>query len=292
MKNYIKFATVCLMGIALASCSEKEYVYTPAEEDAVKVTLDAAQSMNVEADGNDFPVILSRKDASSDLTVKLSFKDPSGIFSLSNSTVTFAKGENTASASVSYDYDDLVKDQVYNIEVAIDDPSLTSNFGINVMPFSVIKAWKKLGTCQFYDAWFFGYVWEKELIQSPDGSETYRLLKPFTKEDIEDEGFDFNEEIPYLEFSIDEEGHVSYGKWFNLGFSFSGMTCAYASPLYLQKNEAKEAENAVLMPGLVQFCWYPILGYTGSGSYSWWGSTANAFLSFPDGPDLNELLGE
>jgi hypothetical protein len=46
----------------------------------------------------------------------------------------------------------------------------------------------------------------------------------------------------------------------------------------------------MVMENVAQFCWYPILNYSG-GSFSWWGVTAVAYISFPGGPDLAELLG-
>lgn len=291
MKKYIKFATACLMGLALASCAEKEFEYTPGKADNVNIQMDPAQARSIDADGNDITVVLSRVEASGSASVKVALTDPSGFFTLASNTAEFAAGSKTATVSVSYDYDKLVKDEKYNIEVSIADESLTSNYGINTLPLAITKAWKKIGTVQFYDDWFFGYVWEKQLIQSPDGSQTYRLLQPFTKADIEAEGFVFTSEMPYLEFTIDEDNSVHYGNWFNLGFNFSGMSCAYASPLYIQNDEANEAENIYYEElGLIQFCWYPILNYKGSGGYSWWGSTANAFIGLP-GCDLAEVLG-
>lgn len=291
MKKYIKFATACLMGLALASCAEKEYEYTPGKADNVNIQMDPSQARSIDADGNDIAVVLSRTDASGSASVKVALTDPSGIFTLSSSTAEFASGSNTATVNLSYDYDKLVKDEKYNVEIAIADESLTSNYGFNVLPLAISKAWKKIGTVQFYDAWFFGYVWEKQLIQSPDGSQTYRLLQPFTKADIEAEGFEFTSELPYIEFTIDEEGGVHYGDYFYLGFNYSGMTCAYADPLYLQKDEANEAENIYYEDlGLIQFCWYPVLKFKPGQGYSWWGSTANAFIGMP-GCDLAEILG-
>lgn len=291
-KNIFYVALAALLG--LYSCTDK-YQYEPAapQEDKVYVTIDKNTVRSLEVDGSDIELTLLRNTTNGSTTVSLGIEDKSGLFSLAENSVTFADGEETAVAKVIYDYDKLSMSNTYNVCVSITDASLVSEYVVSSMPLSCIKAWKKLGKAQFYEGWFFGEVWEKDLIQSPDGSQTYRILLPFTQEDIESAGlFTFSSETPYIEFSIADDGSVSYANYIELGFSYQSMLCYFAAPYWLREDEAGQAYNKLIMDGLVQFYWYPILGntFTTSGSYSWWGEASVAYLSLPGGPDLNELL--
>lgn len=291
--NKLYIILACVLGAAV-SCTD-DFTYTPAvPEDSSKVyvTWDASTVRNLQVDGAELEVVLQRTSTSGTLPVSLEIDDPSGIFSLKESSVTFADGSNTASVYVNYDYDELVINTEYTVELSISDESLVSQYGVLTMPLAITKAWRNLGMAQFYDDWFFGYVWEKELRQSPDGSPLYRIMNPYTKADVEADGFGFVSELPYIEFTIEEDGSVSYSNLISLGFTFSDMPCYYADPYWLRKDEASKAANGLIADGLVQFVWYPILNYDSSaGSYSWWGSPGVAYLSFPGGIDLNDALG-
>ena len=159
------------------------------------------------------------------------------------------------------------------------------------MPISCKKAWQNLGICQFYDDWWVGGPYEKVLLKAPDGSETYRLMEPWTKDECDAAGMTFVSQLPYLEFYIDEEGIITYAQRLDMGFTYSGMTCHMLHPSARDDAESA-AENAIVAENLLQFCWYPIVNYNPSiGGFSWWGVTAYTYLSLPGGPDLAELLG-
>jgi hypothetical protein len=151
------------------------------------------------------------------------------------------------------------------------------------------KAWQNLGMAQWYDDWWIGGPFEKQLLKAPDGTETYRLINPWDKEAVTNGGLSFTKEVPYLEFVVAEDGSISYASMLNMGFTYSGMTCHMLHPSQ-RKDDASTAKNKMVMENVAQFCWYPILNYSG-GSFSWWGVTAVAYISFPGGPDLSELLG-
>ncbi len=290
INNIFKAIPAFVLGLALVACTEG-YKYTPAEQEPAKtyVGADMSATRNLDVDGSDILVPFVRSSADGDLSVNVYIDDPSGLFTLKNQTVTFASGETTANAVVTYSYDALDAAETYDFSVGISSEENLSQYRAAAFPLSCKKAWQKLGTCQFYDDWWTGGPFEKQLIKAPDGTETYRLLNPWSKDEVIDGGLDFVNEIPYLEFTIDEDGSIHYADILNMGFMFSGMTCHMLHPS-VRGDDESAAQNMMVMDDVAQFCWYPVLNYK-NGSFSWWGVTSVAYISFPGGPDLADLLG-
>lgn len=290
LNNILKAIPAFAIGLAFVACTEA-FEYTPAEpEDAAKtyVGADLNATRNVDADGSDLVIPFVRNNASGDLDVNIYLDDPSGLFSLASQTLHFASGETTANAIVKYSYDALVPETVYNISVGISSSDLMSEYRPVALPVSCKKAWQDLGMAQFYDDWWTGGPFEKKLLKAPDGTETYRLINPWDKQSVIEGGLDFVSEVPYLEFKIGEDGSISYANILNMGFTHSGMTCHMLHPS-VRSDAESAAMNTMVMEDVAQFCWYPVLNYS-NGGYSWWGVTSVAYISFPGGPDLNELL--
>ena len=290
MNTILKAAALFAVGLAFASCS-KEFNYTPAEaEDSSKtyVSVEMGASRSLDIDGSDIIVPFTRNNASGDLEVNVVLEDPSGLFLLRSATVKFENGSTSASTAVGYDYDALDPNAVYNFSVRMTSTEYASEYTAVAFPVSCKKAWQNLGMAQWYDEWWIGGPFEKQLLKAPDGSETYRLVDPWDKKTVTDEGFEYVSGMPYLEFVIEEDGSITWGNILNLGFLFSGRTCHMLHPS--RQNDAEGAAmNVMVMDDVAQFCWYPIMNYTGS-SFSWWGQTSVAYISFPGGPDLEELL--
>lgn len=285
--NKIVFGS--FLSLALVACVS-EFEYTPAPQEDAKnyVRVDETAPRNLDIDGSDIQVPFVRTDASAaqDITVELA--DTSGIFTLKNPTVSFAAGETTAYAAVSYSYDALDPAAQYSISVTITSGDV-SEYTAVTFPVTCKKAWQKLGTAQWYDGWWIGGPYEKELIKAPDGTETYRLLDPWDEASVTAGGLTFVENVPYLEFVIKEDGSISWGQLLDMGFTFSGMTCHMIDGAAIG-DDATSAQNGMVMENVAQFAWYPILNFSG-GSFSWWGQPGYAYISFPGGPDLAELLG-
>ena len=244
---------------------------------------------NLDVDGSAIAVPFVRSKADGDLSVNLYLDDPSGLFSLESQTLTFASGETTANAYVTYSYDALDAAATYDFSVGVASNENLSEYRAAAFPISCKKAWQNLGICQFYDDWWVGGPFEKVLLKAPDGTETYRLMEPWTEEEVTDGGLDFVSQLPYLEFTIDDEGYINYADRLDMGFDYSGMTCHMLHPRARSDAESA-AQNVMVMDDVAQFCWYPILAYN-NGSFRWWGVTSVAYISFPGGPDLAELLG-
>lgn len=282
---------VCTLGFIAYSC-DKGYEYESAKPEQVtankhNVSIDVNSERKLDVDGSDIKILLTRTNTDEATTVPLSLKDTTGIFTLKSESVTFDAGEDSVYALVSYSYDDMDSKTTYTVELAISDEALVSQYGLNALSFTCTKAWKKLGKVQFFEGWFFGYVWEKELIQSPDGTPVYRLLQPFTKSDIEEEGYDFVKEAPYMEFSIKNDT-VTIPEEFDLGFQYSGYDCYFVGPKRARvelEPSLKDANN------LITINWFPDLYVDGKHAASW-NRASVAYISLPGGPDLEELLAE
>lgn len=302
--NIFKVVICSFLGLAAAACAEKvEYTPAPLEEAGkTYVRADETAPRNLDIDGADILVPFVRNTKTGALDVNLALTDTSGIFTLKTPTISFAEGDSTAFAAVSYSYDALIPDIVYSLSVTVTSEEVTSQYAASAFPLACKKAWQDLGMAQWYDEWWIGGPYEKRLLKSPTGIELYRLVNPWDQQTITESGLEFVEEMPYLEFFIADDGSVIYAPVFkddgtvvsstvlDLGFKMDGMTLHMLHPLG-QGDTASAAENVMVEENLAQICWYPILNFTGS-SFSWWGVTSYAYISFPGGPDLNEILGQ
>ena len=287
--NIFKVVLSSFVALTLAACVEEAYVPAPVEDSSkTYVRADETAPRNLDVDGTDIQVPFVRNNTSGAMDVTVALTDPSGLFSLNSNTVSFADGQKTAYASVSYSYDALDPASEYAISVVITDENAVSQYSANAFPMTCKKAWKNLGMAQWYDDWWIGGPYEKVLLKAPDGTETYRLVNPWDEKSVVEGGLEFVSELPWLEFVINEDGSITWGDIMNLGFTLSGRTCHNLHPSK-QGDAAGAAANKMLMENLAQFCWYPIMNFTGS-SFSWWGKTTVAYISFPGGPDLAELL--
>lgn len=287
--NMFKAALCAVLGLSLVACTEEAYVPAP-QEDASKtyVRVDETAARSLDVDGTDILVPFVRNNASGALDVTVALADTSGLFTLKSTTVSFAAGETTATAAVSYSYDALDPNSQYAISVCLTSEDVMSQYTAVNFPVVCKKAWKKLGVGQFADLYFIGIISEKEFIQSPDGTQKYRMLNPFTKDEIAAAGCTFEKEIPYIEFTIAEDGSVSWGDNFHTGFGYGGYSIYYANPDWYNGNTAAAAENAVVDENLIRICYTAMAVSGGSiaGSYG----TGYAYISLPGGPNLADRL--
>lgn len=287
--NMFKAALCAVLGLSLVSCAEDAYVPAP-QEDASKtyVRVDETATRNLDVDGTDIQVPFVRNNTSGAMEVTVALADTSSLFTLNSTTVSFADGEATAYASVSYSYDALDPNSEYALSVCITSEDAMSQYTAVNFPLLCKKAWKKLGKGQFAELFFYETIAEKEFIQAPDGSARYRMLNPFTAEEMAAAGCTLESEIPYIEFTIAEDGSVSWGDNFHTGFGYGGYSIYWANPNWYNGNAAAAADNALLADNLVQLCFTAMAVSGGSiaGSYG----TGYAYMSLPGGPDLAELL--
>ena len=290
--SIFKMALGSLVGLAFAACAD-EVAYTPApQEDASKtyVKVDETAPRNLDVDGADIKVPFVRTNAAGAMDVTVALQDTSGVFSLKSTTVSFADGETTAYAAVSYSYDNLDPAATYAISVGLADESVASQYTAISLPMTCKKAWQNLGMAQFYEGFWFGayigadLVFEKQLLKAPDGTETYKLVDPWDKATITEIGYTYNNPSPDFVFFINEDGTITYDD-VDLGFSLSGRTLHYWYPAGVINGDVPK--NKMVMPNVAQIMWIPLL----NNGASWFGQSFPAYISFPGGPDLAELLG-
>lgn len=283
-----KVILTAAFALALVSCAE-EFQYEPGKAvDASKtyVAVDLAAARSLEVAGENILVPFVRNSKEGALEVEVFIEDTTNVFHLASPSIIFADGDSLANATVTYNYADLEMDFTYNIVVGIADESYISDYAPSNFPLALIKAWENLGLAQFYDDWWVGGPFEKTLLKSPDGSDTYRLVNPWAEEEVTAGGLTFVSPMDYFEFSVDEEGNISYSDWVNLGFTYGGRTCHNVRPS-VEGDAASDAQNKMVADKVAQFVWYPEM----NNGKNWWGVTSVAYISFPGGPDLAELLG-
>lgn len=281
---------VCTLGFIAYSC-DKGYEYEPAKAEQIKgnehdVTIDPNTVRKIDADGSDIEILLTRTNTEAATTVSLSMTDTTGVFGLKTESVTFEAGVDSVYALISCAYDNMDSKSSYSFNLTINDDALVSQYGVKSILCTCTKAWKKLGKVQFYDDWYICAIVEKELIQSPDGP-TYRLVNPFTKSEIEDAGLDFVTEIPYFEFSIQNDTVILPDE-LDLGFQFSGYDCYFLGP---KKAPMALEASVVDASNMITINWYPGL-YSGGKYAASWSTPSFALISLPGGPDLEEVLAE
>lgn len=294
MKTNIISKTVLgsLLGLALTACADK-FEYTPApQEDASKtyVKVDETAPRNLDIDGSDILVPFVRTNASGAMDITVTLADTSSLFTLKSTTVSFADGETTAHAAVSYSYDSLDPAATYGITVSLAEGTAASQYTAVALPMACKKAWQNLGMAQFYEGFWFGayigadLIFEKQLLKAPDGTETYKLVDPWDKATVDEIGYTYDSPSPDFVFYIDEEGYITYDD-VDLGFSLDGRTLHYWHPTGVVP--AAVPQNQMVAENVARIMWVPLLN---SGA-SWFGQAFPAYISFPGGPDLAEVLG-
>lgn len=289
----------CVLTLGISSCVEKAPEYVPGEPSTATcvVTPDLSVPSNLELNGTpiEVPFVRNNSDAAIDVTVELNA--PSGFFALQSNTISFAAGSNTAKAYVTYDYDKLSATDSYVVEVAVTSEAYTSQYTAVTSAFSCVKAWKDLGVGQFYDALVletstsFGIA-NCTILQSPDGALRYRIMAPYADkaQRIAAWGPAEAEATPseYIEFWVNDEEtmSVTWNKFWLTGLWYGGTPGDDIKAYLPSVKGSSDAACGFLDEKLVQFTpYYYIDGLGGFGLYQ-------CLLSFPGGPDLEELLSE
>jgi hypothetical protein len=281
LNNISKAISVLAIGLAFAACTKTaDYVPAEPEENKTYVGANINAPRDVEADGAPIVIPFTRNKVADEMDVTVFLNDASGIFKLDNANLHFAVGQATAFTTVTYSYDDLVPETIYNIAVELASTEYASEYRPIAFPVSAKKAWKNLGMAEVYDDWWLEDFVERKLLKAPDGTETYRLMNPWDKATAEGAGFTYTGGLDYIEFTIADDGQVSWGgnKIINLPFQFSGRTTHMYHPSQ-RSDAASVAKNRLVAPGYVVICYYPILNYN-NGSFSWWGVTTDLEITW------------
>lgn len=287
----------CVLAFGLASCVKTAPEYVPGEKDSAACTVspDITVPTNLDLNGTPIEVPFVRSDANGALDVTVSLKDDSGIFALQSNTISFASGEKVANAYVTYDYDQLDPKGSYVIEVTMESEANASNYKAVTMPFTCVKAWKDLGVGQWFDNLALSTsdsygIAECTVLQSPDGALRYRIMAPYADQAQRAAAWDEDcaKATPsdYIEFWVDNEEtmHVTWDTYWLTGLWYQGTPGDDIKAYLPSVRGSSDANNCFVEELVVHFTpYYYIDGMGGFGCY-------DCYLSFPGGPDLNELL--
>ena len=151
MNKIFQYAYVALLGmmsIIISSCTDS-YSYDAASVSGEQVFFSNAlpSQYEISTTGNSFTVPVSRYSKGGALNVPLTVTMSDGsIFSVPAS-VNFADGQETADLVVSYDASKIVYGKYDTITVAINDPAITTPYGISVYKFTAgITEWIKMNS--------------------------------------------------------------------------------------------------------------------------------------------------
>ena len=147
--------------VGITSCTE-EADYTPAqkpENAQVYFATDEASTVSLETGQQSFMVSIYRISSKGALTVNVTSKDESGIFTIPSSA-TFAEGTTKAEIPVSFDFDKLEPEKKYPISFVIDGNSELSEYGNSELVLNVQYApwgaWEKFGTGVYTYSLYWG----------------------------------------------------------------------------------------------------------------------------------------
>lgn len=138
------FNKICTLTVAVAtmlmgySCQQEEFIYTP---EGACVTFQNVPVTNFELDGEDLQIQIMRGKGDTEETVAISLASGS-IYTLENSSVTFAKNEFSKTIALSYDDENLEAFVEYPFELSFNSdlvsPSGKSTFkAVGMVPFSL-----------------------------------------------------------------------------------------------------------------------------------------------------------
>lgn len=187
-KKYIYAAALVGMGLGvMTSCSDKDDDYQPADKfDAPPVFFAIQAPRDIALGSNDSQITFSvlRSTTSGSQTSAITWEGDYAPFN-TPSSVTFADGESTATATITFNINDVVEGYTYNFTAVLPESNETY-YTQNTLDFVVLLTpWKDLGKAVYYDQ-FFGYwfgiggeAYEVEVFEHPSIAGLYKLEDPY-----------------------------------------------------------------------------------------------------------------
>lgn len=142
MKKYIAklFLLVACASFVFTSCSKdaEGALYNP-EELAVSFASTVQIAEVTSANNGKVSVPVYRANAKGDASVKISFADESGLFTLVSSEAKFEDGKNQTSVEVTFDFNKLVEKQKYETVLSIENAGSVSVGGEGQLTLVVVR---------------------------------------------------------------------------------------------------------------------------------------------------------
>ena len=179
---------ICTLTVAVAtmlmsySCQQEEFIYTP--DSSACVTFQNVPATNFDLEGEDITIQIMRGNGDNEATIDINLASGS-IYTLENSSVTFAKNEFTKTITLSYDFDSVEPFVEYPFELSFNSdlvsPSGKSTFkAVGMIPISLDNLeYEDYGTIQFESDMFgSGTVFSpKSTLQVAKYTKTYYRIK-------------------------------------------------------------------------------------------------------------------
>ncbi len=188
--KYVSMSVVCLLGVALASCSDNDYEYSaPKAETGEQVYFPNTLSEEVEisTSANSFTVPVRRNNTSDAATVNLTFQADSANICTVPSSVSFAAGDSVAYITVSYDPTKVVYGTYAGGTISIADTALTTVYGQSSYTFKAgVTAWVNMSGKATYREDLVGSFFNVDNVTYEVGIQKsvlteglYRLVNPY-----------------------------------------------------------------------------------------------------------------
>lgn len=270
-KKYIYAAALVVMGLGvMASCSDKDD-YQPADKFDVPPVFFAIQAPR--------DIALGSNDSQISFTVLRSGTSGAQSFSLTwegdytpfktPSSVSFADGSSTATATITFDINDVVEGYTYNFTAVLPESSDTP-YTENSLDFVVLLTpWKDLGKAVYYDQ-FFGYwfgiggeAYEVEVFEHPSIKGLYKLEDPYGEAYPYNEPGDYDAEVvkfmyinasdPNNVYTSDDSGNPAF-YYSTMDWGYGAFSMATMNAYYLSNNRPDlvvPANNPFLKNGVI-----------------------------------------
>lgn len=323
MKNTVKtIFGLAALALVAAGCNvtDPRPTYVP-EGDGVTFVQQVVSAGALDPSTTTYYVDLARVNADGELTVNLSSSvynnnDTEKAENLAESffnipsSVTFAEGEYLAKISIDVSKMEIGEKFSGTLAIAEGEECFNPNTATTSVSITLAKdyKWVEIGEGQWFDQFLLmsstSANIQKVKVAKAEGFEIYRFYEPYPKDVVAsawpDPSNDMTPDsvIEYIEFSVDENGLVSWGNEVDntLGIPLNILRTGYTNvgeDLCYFPGEAlgltEVGDNCLLENGtLVQFRWVPmVLPSTG-----YWGIATLGYLALPSFEgDLGAYLG-
>ncbi len=301
MKNFKRIFFIIGLGAFLwSSCTEDIPVREEspaADPESMQVYFPNSQKYKYELPPTVFEVDidLKREKSAKAATVKIIVtSDLTGVFTVPE-TVSFAAGDSTAKLIITFDT--LEQFKPYQVSFKIEDkyinpyivnPDGTTDFNLYVEHNDFLPVGNGKG--QFFDSFTLASVADVSITYS-EKKDVYRISNPYTLallEEAEWENWIGGPTSENIEIQITSEGKVTWEFWY-LGLNYQGVSGypikAYFPSVLDESLVALDGNSVKLQDNLFKL--HPFFYIDGLGGF---GADYPVLISFPGGPDLNELL--
>lgn len=203
-------------------------------------------------------------------------------------TVSFEAGASKADITISFNNVDYEKS--YKLELGLAETDRDNFSAYTNYVYLLDPVWIKVGEGQWIDEVFWD--WTEVTIEKHKEKALYRIKSPYTREWLEGDRMDywsdynsnytFGTQSDYLEFTLHEDGRVSWEKPILVNLSYKGVDIEGYYPSLLSSNYAEyDAESCARFGNNGEIEVFTIVPYWYSSNINWGTSYYWLYLAFP-----------